>query len=132
MNLINISNHPLDNSITRKACRASIQTDEYRPSDQKYVDLNVLVKHFKNGIEYDLIPDYIFTLKAINETLIDPATGEYVDSSFQGAIGEADFFIQVIAANQISIDSMSQQSIERADIYERFNNYGIARIVTWM
>ena len=79
-----------------------------------------------------MIPDYIFTLKAINETLVDPGTGEYVDSSFEGAIGEADFFIQVIAANQISIDSMSQQSIERADIYARFNNYSSARIVTWM
>jgi hypothetical protein len=132
MNLINISNHPLDNTITRKACRAGIQTDEHRPSDQKYVDLNVLVKHFKNGVEYDLIPDYIFTLKAINDTLVDPATGEYVDSSFEGAMGEADFFIEVIAANQISIDSMSTQSIQRADIYERFNNYSSARIVTWM
>jgi hypothetical protein len=132
MKLYNISNHPLDSTITRKAGRAAIQTDEHRPSDQKYVNLNVLVKHFKNGIEYHLIPDYIFTLKANNETLVDPATGNYVDSSFQGAIGEADFFIEVIADNEISIDAMSEQSIQRADSYNRFNNYIGQSIVTWM
>lgn len=132
MKLYNISNHPLDSTITRKAGRAGIQTDEHRPSDQKYVNLNVLIKHFKNGIEYHLIPDYIFTLKATNETLVNPTTGEYVDSSFQGAMGEADFFIEVIADNEISIDSMSEQSIQRADSYNRFNNYIGQSIVTWM
>lgn len=132
MNLINISNHPIDNTIERKACRAGIETDEHRPSDQKYVNLNVLVKHFKNGSEYNLIPDYIFTLKATNDTLIDPQTGEYVDSSFEGAMGEADFFIEVVAANTISIDDLSESMIVRADSYNRFNNYSTARIVTWM
>jgi hypothetical protein len=132
MQLYNISNHPLDNSITRKAGRSSIETQEYNASDQLYVNLNVLIKHFKDGVEYDLIPDYIFTLKATNSTFVNPQTGEYVDSSFESAIGEADFFINVIAANQISIDSMSEQSIQRADSYNRFNNYVGARIVTWM
>lgn len=132
MKLYNISNHPLDLNIQRKAGRASIETDEHRPSDQKYVNLNVLVKHFKNGVEYDLIPDYIFTLRADNNTLVNPLTGDYVDSSFEGAIGEADFFIEIIAANPFSIDAISQQSIERADIYSRFDNYSTARIVTWM
>jgi hypothetical protein len=132
MQLYNISNHPQDSSITRKAGRASIQTDEHRPSDQKYVDLNVLIKHYKNGIEYDLIPDYVFTLKANNETKVDPATGQYVDSSFQGAMGEADFFINVVAANTISIDDLSESMIVRADSDNRFNNYVGARIVTWM
>jgi hypothetical protein len=132
MKLYNISNHPLDLNIQRKAGRASIETDEHRPSDQKYVNLNVLIKHFKNGIEYDLIPDYVFTLRADNATLVDPATGNYVDSSFPNAIGEADFFIEVIAANAFSIDVISEQSIQRADIYSRFDNYATARIVTWM
>jgi hypothetical protein len=136
MNLINISNHPLDTDIKRKACRANIITDEHKPSELKFIDLRVLVKHYKdiNGIEtqYELIPDYIFTLRADNSTLVNPATGEYVDSSFVGAIGEADYFIQVVAANNISIDSVSENIIVRGDIYARFNNYAIAQIVTWM
>jgi hypothetical protein len=132
MNLINISNHPLDNSITRKAKRVSIQTEEYRPSDQLYVDLNVLVKHFKDGVEYELVPDYIFTLKATNSTFVNPQTGQFVGEDFEGKMGEADFFINVIASNQISIDTMSEQSIQRADFYQRFDNYSDAKIVTWM
>ena len=136
MNLINISNHPSDNTIKRKACRANIITDEYKPSELKFIDLRVLVKHYKeeNGIdiEYRLIPDYIFNLRADNSTLVNPATGEYVDSSFVGAMGEADYFIQVVAANNISIDSVSENIIVRGDIYARFNNYAIAQIVTWM
>jgi len=136
MNLINISNHPSDNNIKRKACRANIITDEHKPSELKFIDLRVLVKHYKeeNGIdiEYRLIPDYIFNLRADNSTLVNPATGEYVDSSFVGAIGEADYFINVVAANNISIDSVSENIIVRGDIYERFNNYAIAQIVTWM
>ena len=95
-----------------------------------------LVKHFKeeNGVDipYPLIPDYIFRLRADNSTYVDPATGEYVQSSFPNAIGEADYFIQVIAANPIAIDTLSEQMITRGDIYERFNNYPFARIVTWM
>jgi hypothetical protein len=129
---INISNHPLDDSITRKASRAALITDEHRPSDQKFVDLQVLIKHYKDGVAYDLIPDYIFTLRAINETKVNPATGEYVDSSFPNAIGEADFFIDIIASNQISIDSMTQNSIFTGDAYNRFNDYNTARVVTWI
>jgi len=136
MNLINISNHPSDNLIKRKAKRANIITDEHNAYELKYVNLNVLIKHYKedNGIdvEYSLIPDYIFTLRADNLTVVNPTTGEYVDSSFVGAIGEAEYFINIIAANPVSIDSLSEQMIDRADIYERFNNYGIARIVTWI
>jgi hypothetical protein len=40
--------------------------------------------------------------------------------------------INVIASNQISIDTMSEQSIQRADFYQRFDNYSDAKIVTWM
>ena len=136
MNLIDISNHPFDSDIKRKACRANIITDEHKPSELKFIDLRVLVKHYKdiNGVEteYKLIPDYIFTLRAVNETLIDPATGNYVDSSFPNAMGEADYFINVIAANNISIDTVSQNIILRGDSYQRFNNYATAQIVTWM
>lgn len=136
MNLIDISNHPSDNTIKRKTCRANIITDEHKPSELKFVDLRVLVKHYKeeNGIdiEYSLILDYIFTLRADNSTLVDPATGNYVDSSFPNAMGEADYFINIIAANNISIDTLSQQMILRADSYQRFNNYSSAQIVTWM
>jgi len=136
MNLINISNHPLDTDIKRKACRASIITDEHKPSELKYIDLRVLIKHYKdiNGVEtqYALIPDYIFNLRADNSTFVNPATGEYVDSSFQGAMGEADYFIQVVAASNVSIDTVSESIIVRGDIYARFNNYAIAQIVTWM
>jgi len=136
MNLIDISNHPSDSTIKRKANRAAIITDEHNAYELKYVILNVLVKHFKevNGIDiaYPLIPDYVFTLKADNTTHVNPATGEYVDSSFPNAMGEAEYFINVIAANPVAIDDLSEQMIVRGDIYERFNNYGIARIVTWM
>jgi hypothetical protein len=136
MNLINISNHPLDTDIKRKACRTSIITDEHKPSELKFIDLRVLVKHYKdiNGVEtqYTLIPDYIFNLRADNSTLVNPATGEYVDSSFPNAMGEADYFINIIASNSIAIDTVSENIIVRADIYARFNNYATAQIVTWM
>ena len=136
MDLINISNHPSDSTIKRKANRAGIITDEHNAYELKYINLNVLVKHFKedNGVDvaYPLIPDYVFTLRADNSTLVDPATGEYVDSSFPNAMGEAEYFIQVIAANPIAIDDLSEQMIVRGDIYGRFNNYSIARIVTWI
>lgn len=136
MDLINISNHPSDSTIKRKANRAGIITDEHNAYELKYVNLNVLVKHFKedNGIDvaYPLIPDYVFTLKADNSTHVDPATGEYVDSSFPNAMGEAEYFINVIAANPVAIDDLSEQMITRGDSYNRFNNYSIARIVTWI
>jgi hypothetical protein len=136
MNLIDISNHPSDNEIKRKAKRANIITDEHNANELKFIDLRVLVKHYKeeNGIdvEYPLIPDYIFKLRADNSTLVDPATGNYVDSSFPNAMGEADYFINIIASNPIAIDSLSENMILRGDSYQRFNNYGIAQIVTWM
>ena len=136
MNLINISNHPSDNIIKRKANRAGIITDEHNAYELKSVNLNVLVKHFKevNGsdVSYPLIPDYVFTLRADNSTHVNPATGEFVDSSFPNAMGEADYFINVIAANPIAIDDLSEQMIARGDLYQRFNNYGVARIVTWL
>jgi len=136
MDLINISNHPSDSTIKRKANRAGIITDEHNAHELKYINLNVLVKHFKedNGsdIAYPLIPDYVFTLRADNSTWVNPATGEYVDSSFPNAMGEAEYFIQVIATNPIAIDDLSEQMIVRGDIYGRFNNYSIARIVTWI
>jgi hypothetical protein len=136
MNLINISNHPSDSTIKRKAKRAGIMTEEHNANELLFIDLNVLVKHYKeeNGVDvaYPLIPDYIFRLRADNSTYVNPATGEYVESTFQGAMGEADYFIQVIAANPIAIDDLSEQMIGRGDIYERFNNYPFARIVTWM
>jgi hypothetical protein len=136
MDLINISNHPLDGDIKRKAKRSAIITDEYNANELKFIDLKVLVKHYKeeNGIdiEYTLIPDYIFRLRADNSTHVNPATGEYVDSSFPNAMGEADYFINVIAANPIAIDSVSESIILRGDLYNRFNNYDIAQIVTWI
>jgi hypothetical protein len=136
MNLINITNHPLDVDVKRKAKRSGIITDEYNANELKIVDLRVLVKHYKeeNGVdvEYNAIPDYIFRLRADNSTWVDPATGNYVDSSFPNAMGEADYFINVIAANAIAIDDLSQQMIMRADSYQRFNNYDIAQIVTWI
>jgi hypothetical protein len=136
MDLINITNHPLDIDIKRKAKRSGIITDEYNANELKFIDLRVLVKHYKeeNGIdiEYTLIPDYIFRLRADNSTHVNPATGEYVDSSFPNAMGEADYFINVIAANPIAIDSVSESIILRGDLYNRFNNYDIAQIVTWI
>jgi hypothetical protein len=136
MDLINITNHPLDIDIKRKAKRSAIITDEYNANELKFIDLKVLVKHYKeeNGIdiEYTLIPDYIFRLRADNSTHVNPATGEYVDSSFPNAMGEADYFINVIAANPIAIDSVSESIILRGDLYNRFNNYDIAQIVTWI
>jgi hypothetical protein len=136
MNYIDITNHPLDNTIKRKAKRAGIITDEHAANDLKFIDLRVLIKHYKeeNGVdvEYSLIPDYIFRLRADNSTLVNPATGEYVDSSFVGAIGEADYFIDVVATNNVSIDTVSENIIVRGDIYARFNNYATAQIVTWM
>ena len=136
MNLINITNHPLDNTIKRKAKRSGIITDEYNANELIFIDLRVLVKHYKeeNGIDepYTLIPDYIFRLRADNSTLVNPATGEYVDSSFPNAMGEADYFINVIAANPVAIDYLSEQMIVRGDSYLRFNDYNIAKIVTWM
>ena len=50
MDLINISNHPSDSTIKRKANRAGIITDEHNAYELKYVNLNVLVKHFKEEI----------------------------------------------------------------------------------
>ena len=132
MELINISNHPLDDDIQRKACRSGIESDEYRLHDQKYINLNVLVTHFKNGIPYVLIPDYIFTLKADNSTLVDPLTGNYVDNTFPDAMGEADYFIDIIATSNISMDNIAQMAIIRADNYQKLNNYSSARIVNWM
>lgn len=136
MELIQITNHPSDDTIIRKACRAGIKTEEYRTYDQKYVILEVLVRHYKeeNGIEvpYTLIPEYVFRLKADNTTFVDPNTGQFVDSSFEGAMGEAEFFIQIIAKNPIAVDAMSEQKILIADQYGRFNNYNQAQIVTWM
>ena len=136
MELIKITNHPSDDTIIRKACRAGIETEEYRPYDQKYVVLKVLVRHYKeeDGIEspYTLIPEYVFRLRADNTTLVDPNTGQFVDSSFEGAMGEAEFFIQIIAKNPIAVDAMSEQKILIADQYGRFNNYNQAQIVTWM
>lgn len=136
MNLINITNHPSDNEVKRKAKRVNIITDEHASNELKYIDLRVLVKHYKeeNGIdvEYGLIPDYVFRLRADNSVLVDPATGNYVDSTFPNAMGEANYFIDIIAANQIAIDSLSEQMILRADSLGRFNNYGIAQIVTWI
>jgi hypothetical protein len=136
MNLIDISNHPLDNEVKRKAKRSGIITDEYNANELKFIDLRVLVKHYKEendiDVEYTVIPDYIFRLRADNSTHVNPATGEYVDSSFEGAMGEADYFIDVIAANPIAINSISESIILRGDLYNRFNNYDIAQIVTWM
>jgi len=136
MDLINISNHPLDSEVKRKAKRANIITDEYASNELKYIDLRVLIKHYKeiNGVEedYTLIPDYIFRLRADNSTWVDPLTGNYVDASFPNAMGEANYFINIIAANPIAIDTLSVQMIQRADSLNRFNNYDIAQIVTWM
>ena len=50
MDLINISNHPSDSTIKRKANRAGIITDEHNAYELKYVNLNVLVKHFKEEL----------------------------------------------------------------------------------
>lgn len=136
MNLIDISNHPLDSTIKRKAKRARIITDEYNANELINIDLYVLVKHYKeeNGIDepYPLIPDYIFRLRADNSTFVDPLTGDYVDSSFPNSIGEANYFINVIAANPVAIDSVSESIILRGDSFNRFNNYGVAQIVNWM
>jgi hypothetical protein len=136
MELIQITNHPSDSEVKRKAKRVGIYSDEYRSYDQIFVNLNILVKHFKeiNGVDepYSLIPDYIFTLRADNLTFVDPLTGDYVDSSFPNAMGEADYFINVIAANPIAIDSLSENIILRGDLFERFNNYIKAQIVNWM
>lgn len=136
MNLINITNHPLDVDVKRKAKRSGIITDEYNSNELIFVDLRVLVKHYKedNGVdvEYNVIPDYIFRLRADNSTWVDPATGDYVSSSFPNAMGEANYFINVIASNPIAIDTLSEQMILRADNYLRFNDYSIAQIVTWL
>jgi hypothetical protein len=136
MNLINISNHPLDVDVKRKAKRSGIITDEYNSNELIFVNLRVLVKHYKeeNGVdvEYTAIPDYIFKLRADNSTWVDPATGDYVDSSFPNAMGEADYFINVIASNPVAIDTLSEQIILRGDSYLRFNDYDIAQIVNWM
>jgi hypothetical protein len=136
MNLIDISNHPLDSTIKRKAKRARIITDEYNSNELINIDLYVLVKHYKeeNLIDepYPLIPDYVFRLRADNSTFVDPFTGDYVDSSFPNAIGEADYFINVIASNPVAIDIVSETIILRGDSFNRFNNYGIAQIVNWM
>ncbi len=136
MNLINISNHPLDVDVKRKAKRSGIITDEYNSNELIFVNLRVLVKHYKeeNGVdvEYGLIPDYVFRLRADNSTWVDPATGDYVDSSFPNAMGEADYFINVIASNPVAIDTLSEQIILRGDSYLRFNDYDIAQIVNWM
>jgi hypothetical protein len=136
MNLIDISNHPLDSTIKRKAKRARIITDEYNSNELINIDLYVLVKHYKeeNRIDepYPLIPDYVFRLRADNSTFVDPFTGDYVDSSFPNAIGEADYFINVIASNPVAIDIVSETIILRGDSFNRFNNYSIAQIVNWM
>ena len=136
MDLINISYHPFDSEVKRKAKRANIITDEHASNELKYIDLRVLVKHYKeeNGVdvEYTAIPDYIFKLRADNSTWVDPATGDYVDSSFPNAMGEADYFINVIASNPVAIDTLSEQIILRGDSYLRFNDYDIAQIVNWM
>jgi hypothetical protein len=132
MHLYNISNHPIDSNITRKAGRAGIETQEHHVSDQKYVYLNILVKHFKDGEEYSLIPDYIFTLKATNSTFVNYNTGEFVTSTHPNAMGEADFFINVVSGMNSSIDQLTESKINQADSYERFNDYTPARIITWL
>ena len=95
MKLYTISNHPLDASIKRKAGRAGIETMELHNSDQLYVYLKIVVKHYKEVdgqlVDYNLIPDYVFTLSAFNTTFVNPLTGEFAESG----IGEADFFNDV-------------------------------------
>lgn len=132
MELYNISNHPIDNNIIRKAGRAGIETQEYHISDQKYVYLHILVKHYRDNEEYPLIPDYVFTLKATNSTYVNYNTGEFVDQSHPNAMGEADFFINVVSGMNSSIDSLTEQKIAQADQYQRFKDYSGSRIVTWM
>jgi len=132
MELYNISNHPIDNNITRKAGRAGIETQEHHVDDQKYVYLNILVKHYKDNQEYSLIPDYIFTLKATNSTKVNYMTGEFVEETHPNAMGEADFFINVVSGLNSSIDQLTESKISQADSYDRFNDYTSSRIVTWL
>jgi hypothetical protein len=132
MHLYDISNHPQDSNISRKAGRAGILTQEYHVSDQLYVYLNILIKHYKDGQEYPLIPDYIFTLRATNSTFVNYMTGEFVESTHPNAMGEADFFINVVSGLNSSIDSLSEGKILQADSYNRFDDYTTAIIVSWM
>lgn len=136
MNLYQISNHPQDSSVIRKAGRAGIESQELQSPDQLYVILRIVVKHYKN-IEgelehYTLIPDYIFELKASNSTFVNYNTGEYVTSDDQYAMGEADFFINVVSGLNSSINGLTEIKIARADSLQRFDNYSAARIVNWM
>jgi hypothetical protein len=132
MVLYNISNHPLDETIKRKAGRAGIETLELHNSDQLYIFLKIVVKHYKlvdnEFVEYSLIPDYVFTLRAFNSTFVDPQTGEFAESG----MGEADFFINIISGMPLSIDEQTENKILQADFYERFDNYSTAQIVNWM
>jgi len=140
MKLYKISDHPLDPTIKRKAGRAGIETMELHNSDQLYVFLKIVVKHYKEHesevddkgnpilVDYNLIPDYVFTLKAFNTTFVNPLTGEFASSG----MGEADFFIDVISGLPLSIDQQTENKIIQADSFDRFDNYLTAQIVNWM
>jgi hypothetical protein len=151
MNWIEISNHPQDNTIIRKAKRAGVSTIEYHTNDIKEIKLDIVVKHYKIidniEVEYPLIKDYIFSLIGKNSTLVNPLTGDFVTEfvteldedgneiqvPYTGlTMGEADYFIEVIASTPLAIDVLTENKILQADNYNRFNEYNKARIVTWI
>lgn len=88
----------------------------------KEVLLNCWVCYTENGerINSKRFLPYTVQLKAMNSTLVDPLTGNFVNDEFVGAIGEYDYFVS-IANNNINIFQIILATVLLRDSQSRFN-----------
>jgi hypothetical protein len=89
-----------------------------------YIKLQLLIVHFNaSGEEVSSkgLRGFDVELTADDSILVNPATGQYVDADFPGAIGEYSFFTMLAENGPIDIIGLIKSSIRRANSLGRFN-----------
>jgi hypothetical protein len=110
-----ISNHPHDDEITRKA---ELDILEFKKNSKSMI-VQIEITHYKNGTLYNLIPNGYVKMVADISTWVNQF-GEIVPKEIDGytnpeaLMTEFDFFT-FLATQPISIESMVQAKIQWLD-----------------
>lgn len=117
MILINISNCPIS-GMARKVSYKALQHNV----DSSEIIITTNVQYVVNNEQLNAkgISPYEVKLKADNSTKVNPANGEFVDETFNGAIGQYDFIIGAMQAGTNPF-AMIQTNMELADTLGRYN-----------
>lgn len=94
----------------------------YETTEQ--VLLECIISHFKNNelVDNSRVKSYMVVLKADNNTFVNSATGEEVESiDVPNAIGQFDFFVELQKVPVVQLDLIKQHII-KADLRGKFNN----------